>query len=160
MSGYDIKKLLTRATKLFGTESNSQIYPILKRLEAAGCVVSSDDSAGGRSRKLYSITKDGKRKMLEWLNTSSEPELLRDELVLKMSMGMHISAEQWQEHLNYYQAQLDALEESIQSVMQHIKTDHKGRRDQKYLEMAYSYPLLLAKARRDWAEDCIRQLKK
>lgn len=62
MSGYDIKKKVTTAEQLFGSESNSQIYPILKQLEQHHWVTSHmDETSGKRARKIYSITPEGKK---------------------------------------------------------------------------------------------------
>ena len=53
MSGYDIKKKVTTAEQLFGSESNSQIYPILKQLE------DTIDTCSGRTVALKFYVEKG-----------------------------------------------------------------------------------------------------
>ncbi len=48
--------------------SESTLYPILKRLEAGGCLKSYSVEHNGRLRKFYSITEAGKDKISEYLN--------------------------------------------------------------------------------------------
>lgn len=47
--------------------SESTLYPILKRLEASGCVVSFSREHNGRLRKYYSITAAGRDRIAEFL---------------------------------------------------------------------------------------------
>ena len=48
--------------------SESTLYPILKRLEAAGCVVSYSQEHNGRLRKYYSITEPGRARIAEFMS--------------------------------------------------------------------------------------------
>ena len=43
--------------------SESTLYPILKRLEEAGCLTVRSEEYNGRLRKYYSITQTGKKKI-------------------------------------------------------------------------------------------------
>lgn len=45
--------------------SESTLYPILKRLEATGCLTTRTKEHNGRLRKYYMITEAGKRKIRE-----------------------------------------------------------------------------------------------
>ena len=45
--------------------SESTLYPILKRLEATGCLTTRTKEYNGRLRKYYMITEAGKRKIKE-----------------------------------------------------------------------------------------------
>ena len=47
--------------------SESTLYPILRRLEASGCLTSYSQEYSGRLRKFYSITPSGKKKIQEYL---------------------------------------------------------------------------------------------
>lgn len=48
--------------------SESTLYPILKRLEAAGCLASYSEEHNGRLRKYYRITGSGQERIEEFLN--------------------------------------------------------------------------------------------
>ncbi len=45
--------------------SESTLYPILKRLEATGCLTTRSKEYNGRLRKYYMITEAGKRKIMD-----------------------------------------------------------------------------------------------
>lgn len=47
--------------------AESTLYPILKRLEAAGCVRSRTEAHNGRLRKYFTITAQGEEKIREFL---------------------------------------------------------------------------------------------
>lgn len=49
------------------TVSESTLYPILRRLESAGCVSVRTAEYNGRLRKYYSITSKGKEKLGDFL---------------------------------------------------------------------------------------------
>lgn len=54
--------------------AESTLYPILKRLEGAGCVTSRSEAHNGRLRKYFTITERGKQKIAEFLQ---DAEILR-----------------------------------------------------------------------------------
>jgi len=85
MTGYDLKKNMDNSTQLFWHAELSQIYPTLKQLEAKGLVkVEVVPQKGKPNKKIYSITKTGRRALIAWLNepldvmpTIKNPVLLR-----------------------------------------------------------------------------------
>ena len=52
--------------------SESTLYPILKRLEEAGCLTVRSEEYNGRLRKYYSITKNGKQRIEDFENEWKE----------------------------------------------------------------------------------------
>lgn len=60
--GYDLVRLLGAAG--FEVEEGT-LYPILRRLEQQGTLVSTWDTAGTRPRKYYSLSDDGRRQREE-----------------------------------------------------------------------------------------------
>ena len=48
--------------------SESTLYPILKRLEQSGCLTTYNIEHGGRLRKYYKITLEGKSRIKKFLN--------------------------------------------------------------------------------------------
>ena len=61
--GYQIVKDLTPSVKI----SESTLYPILRRLEDAGCLVHRSLEHNGRLRRYYRITDDGRARIEEFL---------------------------------------------------------------------------------------------
>ncbi len=64
--GYEIEKILEERNMRQWTDiAFSSIYYVLKKLEKAGLITSESQSAGGRSRKVYEVTEEGRREMRE-----------------------------------------------------------------------------------------------
>jgi PadR family transcriptional regulator AphA len=92
-SGYDIKKTIAESTSNFRSESYGNIYPVFKKLLAQGAIraENGDAPAGSRQKQLYSITKNGKKMLADWLR---QPVIFRpkdDELLLKLFFGATVS---------------------------------------------------------------------
>jgi PadR family transcriptional regulator AphA len=69
MTGYALKKYMDDSTQTFWHAKLSQIYPTLKQLEAKGLVkVEVVPQEGKPDKKIYSITKTGRRALIAWLN--------------------------------------------------------------------------------------------
>ncbi len=54
--------------------SESTLYPILKRLESAGALTTYSKEFNGRLRKYYLITKDGKQRLTDFINSAPQME--------------------------------------------------------------------------------------
>ena len=54
--------------------SESTLYPILKRLQSSGCIVSRSAEHNGRLRKYYAITNDGRERIKEFLSDWNDIE--------------------------------------------------------------------------------------
>ena len=83
-SGYDIKTVVDRSTRFFWAASYGQIYPELRRLESEGLIEGEDAPKGGRSRRVYRITKAGRDALREWLLGSTVTIEYRDESLLRL----------------------------------------------------------------------------
>ena len=59
-TGYAIKQMLERVASFFWSVSYGQIYPELKRLEAAGLLAGREVKSSGRLRREYSLTALGR----------------------------------------------------------------------------------------------------
>ena len=58
--------------------SESTLYPILRRLEEAGCLVHRSVEHSGRLRKLYSLTPLGRLRIDDFLESQAEVEAIYD----------------------------------------------------------------------------------
>jgi PadR family transcriptional regulator AphA len=103
MSGYDIRQLIPESIGHFWSESYGQIYPGLKRLSVAG-LVSKKTERKKRSpdRNVYSLTAAGRRRLSEWLKLPVVKEVPRNELLLKLFFGAHVSTSVSREHVQAY----------------------------------------------------------
>ncbi len=93
-SGYEIKALVDKSTRLFWAASYGQIYPELKRLAAAGLIEGVDSPTGGRRRTVYEITADGEEELKAWLRLPPTTFEMREEGLLKLFFADALPREQ------------------------------------------------------------------
>jgi PadR family transcriptional regulator, regulatory protein AphA len=103
MSGYDIRQLIPRSIGHFWSESYGQIYPGLKRLAAAGMVEKKTERTKGKpDRNLYALTAAGREELKGWLKLPPAEVVPRNELLLKLFFGAHVSPAVSREHVAAY----------------------------------------------------------
>jgi len=94
MSGYDLGVSIRASVGHIWNESYGQIYPNLKKLAAGGFVTSKTEKQKGKpDRRIYSITKKGNERLKQWLAIPPQPEIARNELLLKLFFGAQSSPE-------------------------------------------------------------------
>jgi PadR family transcriptional regulator, regulatory protein AphA len=92
-TGYDVKRVTDVSTRFFWRASYGQIYPELRKLEAAGLVRSRDEPHGRRIRRVYELTSEGERALSDWLDSEDDLFELRDEGLLRLFFGDLVSDE-------------------------------------------------------------------
>ena len=68
--GYEIIRAVSKCIEI----SESTLYPILKRLEQSGSLLTYRQEHNGRTRKYYEITDEGREKIKEFLEEWEEIE--------------------------------------------------------------------------------------
>ena len=125
-TGYEIKRLAEVSTRFFWAASPGQIYPELKRLEAAGLLTRSEEPRGGRARKAYAVTEQGEHALHEWLTQSSTPSFeLRNEGLLKLFFADALAPEQQLEVVRAMRAQHEAILDGIRRATPPYRPDRK-----------------------------------
>jgi DNA-binding PadR family transcriptional regulator len=94
MSGYDMKATVDRSTRFFWAGSYGQIYPEVRRLEREGLIEGEDAPNGGRTRRVYRLTKAGRDALREWLLGSATTIEYRDESLLRLFFADALPREQ------------------------------------------------------------------
>jgi PadR family transcriptional regulator AphA len=84
MSGYDVKAIVDKSTRLFWAASYGQIYPELRRLSEAGLIEGVAEPKSRRRRTLYTLTAAGRGALEEWLAEEPRTFETRDEGLLKL----------------------------------------------------------------------------
>jgi DNA-binding PadR family transcriptional regulator len=70
MSGYDLVRFFDSSTGWIWAAPQSQIYPMLRRMERAGLIEGDDEPRGPRlTRTVYSLTQKGLDELATWLAT-------------------------------------------------------------------------------------------
>jgi PadR family transcriptional regulator AphA len=86
-TSYDIKQALEKSIENFWLVPHTTAYGEPARLAAAG-YLSIRQESGGRRRKLYALTEEGRTALRDWAaEPSAAPPQLRDELLLKVFAG-------------------------------------------------------------------------
>jgi PadR family transcriptional regulator, regulatory protein AphA len=84
MTGYELTRFFDSTARWVWTAPQSQIYPLLRKLEADGWIAGEEQVRGERLRRTsYSLTASGLEELGRWLTeTYAEPNV-RDGLLLK-----------------------------------------------------------------------------
>jgi len=84
---YDLKQALERSIENFWPVPHTTFYAEPARLAAAGLLTEQQED-GGRRRKLYALTDEGRDALKRWANSPElAPPQLREEGVLKIFAG-------------------------------------------------------------------------
>ncbi len=84
---YEIKQAMEMSTENFWPVPHTTAYEEPARLASAG-YLSVRQEEGGRRRKAYSLTDEGRKALAAWAGeASAAPPQLRDELLLKVFAG-------------------------------------------------------------------------
>ena len=161
MWGYDLGLTIRQSVGHFWNESYGQIYPNLKKLANEGFVSCKTERQKGKpDRRIYSITDKGRERLTKWLAVPPQPEIPRNELLLKLFFGGRAST---QILIGYVERMakerltlLDLLERAEREEID--KNQHYP--DAPYWKMAAHFGQMEMKAHLRWTEETLAQLKK
>ena len=151
---------MERSTATFWSESFGQIYPALKSMVAEGLVTVDDVRGGVRAKKIYKLTEAGERRLRRWLGVEARPQVIRNELLLKVFFGdraergvvaaqVAAERERQEENLERYEAALRRME-----------TEHARHPAMPYWRMTVRYGMAEAGALMAWCEETFAELEK
>jgi PadR family transcriptional regulator, regulatory protein AphA len=84
-SGYDLKKRFASSSVHAWHAYDTQIYRELKALQSSGLVASETrQGRGGPQRRVYLPTAEGRRALIDWLQSPIELDKVKDEFRLRM----------------------------------------------------------------------------
>jgi len=160
MSGYDLGQTIRGSVGFFWNESYGQIYPNLKKLAADGLVTSKKERQKGKpDRHIYSITKKGKEHLAAWLAVPPQPEIPRNELLLKLFFGAQAPAEILIGYMERMQiAERIAIERIAQAAAEIGKNQQYP--DAPYWKMAARFGQLELESHLRRAEETLAELRK
>ncbi len=114
MSGYDLAKNFDASIGFFWRASHQQIYRELGRLRERGLVESQEITQSGKpNRIVHTITKAGRKAVLDWSSKPVRRPSVKDELLVKLyaleSVDMAALREQIGVRLEQHQAKVNAF---------------------------------------------------
>jgi DNA-binding PadR family transcriptional regulator len=161
MSGYDIKALIPESIGHFWSESYGQIYPSLKRMEAAGLVEKKTERKKGKpDRNVYLLTRQGREELRQWLRLPVVSAVPRNELLLKLFFGRQIPGSASRKHVEEYREKHRALLARYEAVERALKREHGGDPDLPYWLMTLSMGRYTSRAMLRWCEETLERLEK
>ncbi len=89
MTGYDLKRRFRDPVGFFYRVSDGSLYPALKKLARDGLVRMRSERHGRRTRKVYSITAQGRERFLTMLAEPAAPLYVYDEAQVKIYFAQH-----------------------------------------------------------------------
>jgi DNA-binding PadR family transcriptional regulator len=127
LTGYEIKQLVDNATRFFWAASYGQIYPELRRLEEAGLVVGEAECQGGRQRKRYALTPDGRERLHAWLRDPNAGCETRDEGLLKLFFARDLDEDGQLAVIRALRADREAVLEALRDIERRDYARASGR---------------------------------
>ncbi|SLM29096.1 Transcriptional regulator (PadR family protein) [Desulfamplus magnetovallimortis] len=121
-TGYEIKKYMENSTHYFFNTGFSSIYPKLKKLEKEERVRVSQVIKNGKLNKLYTLTDEGKKAFLEWLEIKPEIGRIRDEALLKVFFFDHLEDDKIVPQLKGYVGDLSQHVQNLLSIKERLST--------------------------------------
>jgi PadR family transcriptional regulator AphA len=161
MSGYDLGLTIRQSVGHFWNESYGQIYPNLKKLASEGFVIRKTERQKGKpDRHIYSITEKGRERLKRWLAVPPQPEIPRNELLLKLFFGEQVPTEiligYVERMANERRGFLELLERAEREEIE--KNRHYPGAP--YWRMAAHFGQIEMRAHLRWAEETLAELKK
>jgi len=153
-SGYDVKRAIDRTIRHMWAASYGQIYPELRRLEEAGWIVGKDGSRGARSRRVYSVTALGRRKLLEWLRGTQYRIELRDESLLRLFFADALPVE---DALGLLEARREGYRQLLDYL---VSLDDGTGPDPPFVDLVYRWGLDYCRWGIEWCEQQQHRLRR
>jgi DNA-binding PadR family transcriptional regulator len=161
MSGYDLGLTIRASVGHIWNESYGQIYPNLKRLAAEGFVTAKTERQKGKpDRHIYSITEKGRERLVKWLEVQPQPEIPRNEFLLKLFFGDRIPTEiliGWVERM--IESESGVLRELMRVERDEI-AQNQHYPGAPYWKMAARFGQMELKAHLRWAQETLEELHK
>lgn len=125
--------------------SAGAIYPLVKRLEAAGYVRARASSNGAQKKKLYNITKAGRNAVEKWIFDMPAADMFPDDPVRTRFQYLHLLARN--DQARWFEAAKSAVTESNKAVeAEYTLDEYQSASDQHVLRSV----LAMNRVRRRW----------
>ncbi|MGH2509511.1 MAG: PadR family transcriptional regulator [Ktedonobacteraceae bacterium] len=161
MSGYDLGQTIRASVGHIWNESYGQIYPNLKMLTADGCVTSTAEKQKGKpDRRIYSITKKGREQLQKWLAVPPQPEIPRNEMLLKLFFGEQIPAQILIGYVERMAEENRALLELLERGEREEIDKNQHYSGAPYWRMAAHFGQMEMRAHLRWSEETLAELRK
>ena len=161
MSGYEVGQNIRKSVGHIWSESYGQIYPNLKKLAADGLLSSKLEKQKGKpDRWIYSLTAKGRKRLVEWLIVPPQPEIPRNEMLLKLFFGKLVSPSILIGYIEQMATEHRALLETFTQYEQKDIRDLGDFPESQFWRMTARFGQLEMEAHLRWAEETLNILRK
>lgn len=160
MSGYEIKKMMAGSTNYFWTESNGQLYPTLAALTKAKLVTVKNEASGAKTKKTYTLTKAGEKKLQEWLMKDPQYYPNRNELLLKLFYGANVSPLISIKHINNHIKKCETALAIYTDIEKQLEQLVKQRKRSVYYLLTVKAGISTVNAELEWSQEAIKLINK
>ena len=106
-----------RSLRFAWPKSERLLYSEPKKLVELGLAISRTEVVGGRSRKVYEITNQGRKELADWTATSPQPFQLEAEALLRVLFADYGSLEDLVAALDKFQDDAAEFEYQVRTLM-------------------------------------------
>ncbi len=167
LSGYDLAKQFAQSVGHVWHAPDSQIYPELRKMEAAGLVEGEDQARGERGhRRLYHVTPAGDRAFLDWMSSPLDYQRVRDPAHLRAAYLESAEPEaaraflvahraQWRSELEQWEGELMRIETLTNPMLRRrlaVTAEEDRERTVAFKHFAYEGLVARARAEIAWAD--------
>ena len=109
LSGYDLKKIISRSNTFYWSGNNNQIYHELISLHKDGFLSQEIIYQESKPpRKIYAITESGKAKLIVWLRSKPLPPERKHPFLIQLAWANLLSESEADELLASYEEEISA----------------------------------------------------
>nr|WP_275937601.1 PadR family transcriptional regulator [Nannocystis exedens] len=155
MSGYGLRRAIEQTVGHFWQESYGNLYPTLERMEAEGLIAldREERSPGGRVRKVYRVTTEGRRVCAGWLRRPVVPHVERNELLLKLFFGARVGPKDSLAHVERSRAEAEGLLDALRRIDEDARREREGDPELPYWHLSIRAGLLGLEAHLRWCDE-------
>jgi PadR family transcriptional regulator AphA len=151
MSGYDVKRFLKGLSWLIGSPSPGSLYPILRTLLQEGRVtVETIPGVDRPPRKIYTITRAGRRELETWLDQPAGAQAPLKSFVMRLLLSDHYAPGVLCRHLGRRRDQVAMQKTSLLTMTQALDGSQEAGQ-----HLALEYGLALANAELAWLDSAL-----
>jgi PadR family transcriptional regulator, regulatory protein AphA len=143
----------------FWQESYGQLYPTLRKLDAAGLIELEAENPDGRGKKVYRITEEGRAALRKWLEEPPAPQPVRNELLLKLFLGFNASDEALERHLEETLDHFLQLGETYDRIARELDAKAEPTREDVLGHLTVDFGIHRVRAGAEWAEKALERLR-
>jgi PadR family transcriptional regulator AphA len=120
-TGYELKKVFEESSFMHWSGNNNQIYkPLLGLLEQGHAVCETVHQEGAPTKKVYSITEEGKKVLKEWVRSTPEPMDIRKTFLIQLAWADQLDGVEIDTLLQGYE------EEILGQIVMHKEKVRRG----------------------------------